>query len=150
MTAYQDHILEARDVCGNCHQIIRVERVDPVRGGIKKELDSHYARHQEHTSVEYAPADQVSDIKGVFCECGVENHRLQHRIWSDVSQTKAATLIKHTAETLTAKSVDYHTRRFVELSLQAVKDGQDIDAAMSDALETAIQIEAAKPSPQPD
>jgi hypothetical protein len=149
MSAYKEHILEARDICANCHRLIRVEWVDAVRGGVTRQLDTHYERHRQTTTIEYGPSDAPPRSKGVFCECGNEDHRVQHRRWDDgddrcLRMDCVKRLIKHTTEALQEKDVDFNTQRFIQLAIQFYRDDNDLDTALDQALETAIQIEVAK------
>jgi len=143
-TPYHDHILDARDVCANCHRLIRVERLDPVRGGLNTELDSHYSRHKRTTTVEYAPAESASESKGVFCECGVEDSRVRDRLWSpgNISRERFRDLLTATAGTLTHKDVTISRERFASVALAAYDAGRDADDALETALDAALAVAA--------
>lgn len=137
-TPYEDHYLGARDVCSNCLSLIRVERVDPMRGGITQQLDSHLARRRRSTTVEYAPADAASESKGVFCNCGVESAR--ERIWSadDVTEDRFRTLVKNLVRTADNKAITIKRKETIAYALQKFKDGHDADESLATALDAGI------------
>jgi hypothetical protein len=145
ITPYHDHILDARDVCANCHRLIRVERLDLVRGGINTELDSHYSRRKRTTTVEYAPAESASESKGVFCGCGVEDSRVRDRLWSpgNISRERFRDLLTATTATLTHKDVTISRERFASVALAAYDAGRDADDALEIALDAALAVATA-------
>jgi hypothetical protein len=135
---YWDHIYDAADVCNNCLRLIRVERVDPVRSGVAREFEATYERERRHTSVEYAPAESVSDHKGVFCGCGVEGAR--DRIWSDddLPRDRFKTLVQHLLRTLGRKGVTVKPRETAAHALQAFDDDGAPDRALARAVDAGI------------
>lgn len=143
-TPYHEHVLDARDVCANCHRLIRVERLDPVRGGIGQELVSHYSRRKRTTTVEYAPADSPSESKGIFCECGVEDPRVRDRLWSpdDIPRKRFRELLTATAKTLGHKDVTISRKQFGSVALAAYDAGRDADDALEAALDAALAVAA--------
>jgi hypothetical protein len=142
--AYAEHVLEAADVCNNCLRLIRVERVDPVRSGVAREFEATYERERRHTSVEYAPAESVSDEKGVFCACGVEGAR--DRIWSDddLSRDRFKGLVQHLLRTLNRKDVSVKPRETAAYALQAFDDDTPPDHALAQAVDAGIVAAAAQ------
>jgi len=137
-TPYEDHYLSARDVCSNCLSLIRVERVDPMRGGLTQELDSHLARRRKVTHVAYGPSEAMSESKGVFCQCGVESAR--ERIWSagDVDRERFRELLKNLVRTATAKDISIKRKETIAYALQKHKDGYSPDDALATALDAGI------------
>lgn len=136
---YADHILDSSDVCSNCHRQVRVERVDPVRGGLGGELDSSLERDKQRTEIGYGPADRVSDVKGVFCSCGVEG--VHDRIWADdgdVDDEMFRDLLKATIRTLERKDVDIDRQALAAHALQHWRDGDGVDESLSVAVDVAI------------
>lgn len=135
---YEDHFLSARDVCTNCLRLIRVERVDPVRGGIVNKLDSHYERRRRVTQVAYGPGDEPTQSKGVFCECGVESAR--ERIWSgdDVDPDRFEELLSAALETADRKDITLKRKEAAAYALQAHKDGKGPDEAIATGLEAGV------------
>jgi len=145
MEAYQEHILNASDVCANCLRVIRVERVDPTRDGMIRELESHFERHPRNTEIAYGPADSVSNVKGVFCDrCGTEG--AHERIWEspDVGDVRFERLVKQAIATLKYKGVTLQPQDFAAHALQKRKDGADVDEALGAATEAAIVASAAR------
>lgn len=128
---YEDRLLGAPDVCNNCFCLIRVERIDPVRTGIGRAYESTYERNPRTTTVEYAPADTISDEKGVFCTCGVEGAR--DRVWeaADVDRERFRTFVKAVLWTLEAKGLSIHRQRASESALQRFADGAAVDDALA-------------------
>lgn len=146
---YADYILDARDVCSNCFRRIRVERVDPVmaRDGLRHELDSHYARHQRNTSVEYHDTDpEPTQCEGVFCACGVEG--AHERLWSpdDLTRARFKDLLKTAVATAEDKGVDLRTKETLMYALHHWDDKNDADRAISAGLEAGIVAEVAAPA----
>lgn len=137
---YDDHLLEARDVCANCLRLVRTERIDPARRGVAREYEQRLERHPQTTTIEYAPADRVADQKGVFCECGVEDHRVQDRIWSDedVDDGRFKQLIKSMLRTLTEKGVTIDRQTAAGHALQARRNGADVDEALSTGVDVGL------------
>jgi len=145
MEAYQEHILNASDVCANCLRVIRVERVDPTRDGMVREYESHYERHPRNTEIAYGPADSVSNVKGVFCDrCGTEG--AHERIWesADVGDVRFERLVKQAIATLKYKGVTLQPQDFAAHALQQRRDGATVDEALGAATEAAIVASAAR------
>ena len=152
--AYDEHVLSASDVCMNCLRIIRVERVDPSRGGMIREYESHYERHPNNTEIAYGPADSVSNCKGVFCDrCGTEG--AHDRIWTSertedgtlidtVDDARFETLVKQAIATLQWKGVSIQPRDFAAHALQKRRDEASVDEALGAATEAAIVAQAAR------
>jgi hypothetical protein len=137
-TPFEDHYLSARDVCSNCYSLIRIERVDPMRGGLVQELDSHLARRRKSTSVEFAPHAPPTDSKGVFCECGVESAR--ERIWSDgdVDADRFRELTKNVLRTAELKDITLKAKETAAYAIQRRKDGASVDQALATGIEAGI------------
>jgi len=142
-TPYQDHYLGAADVCSNCLSLIRVERIDPMRAGIAQEFSTRLARRRRSTSVEYAPADAASEVKGVFCSCGVESAR--ERIWSgpEVDRDRFKELVKNLVRTADTKDISLKRKETIAYALSAFDDGAAPDAALATALDAGIVAAAA-------
>jgi len=143
--AYQEHILNASDVCSNCLRVIRIERVDPTRDGMVREYESHYERHRRTTEIAYAPADSASNVKGVFCDrCGTEG--AHDRIWrsEDVDDRRFRELVQQAIATLDFKGVTLQAQDFAAHALQQRRDGADVDEALGAATEAAIVASAAR------
>ncbi|ELZ05576.1 hypothetical protein [Natrialba aegyptia] len=140
---YAQHLLDASDVCSNCLRKNRVERIDPVRGGLVTELDSHLSRDETRTSVGYGPADCVSEQKGVFCECGVEG--AFERLWDPtaVAEDEFKTLVKAALATLAEKDVTVRRKETVMYALSHYRDHGNVDRALASALDAGIVAAAA-------
>ena len=136
--SYQEHILDASDVCSNCLRLVRLERVDPARGGLTAELDSHLERHPRRTSVEFGPHEIPSKSKGVFCECGVEG--VHERLWDadGVGEERFRELLKRAIATLEEKDVTIRRKRAIGHALQAYRHGDDVDEALAAGIEAGI------------
>jgi len=143
-TPYEDHLSHAADVCDNCLQLARVERLDPTREG-HEDYECRLARNKQTTTVGYAPADSVSDQKGVFCDCGVESPR--ERIWTDdeINDDWFRDLIQQMLRTLKTKSVTVDEKQTAGHALQARRNGEDVDAALATGLDHGLAA-AAMPS----
>ena len=150
MEAYQEHILNATDVCSNCLRIIRIERVDPTRDGMIRDFESHFERHPHNTEIAYGPADSVSNVKGVFCDrCGTEG--AHDRIWrsEDVGDARFEELVKQAIATLDWKGVTLQAQDFAAHALQQRKDDATVDEALGAATEAAIVAQAARDEADP-
>lgn len=141
---YADHLLDASDVCSNCLRLIRLERVDPTKGGLARELDSHLERHPTRTSIEFAPHEIPHQSEGTFCTCGVED--VNHRLWDpdDVGEERFRKLVKRAAQTLGEKDVTRRRKTFVAYALQAFRHGDNADEALAAGLEAAIATAASQ------
>ena len=151
MEAYQEHILNATDVCSNCLRIIRIERVDPTRDGMIRDFESHFERHPHNTEIGYGPADSVSNVKGVFCDrCGTEG--AHERIWrsEDVDDARFEELVKQAIATLDWKGVTLQAQDFAAHALQQRKDDATVDEALGAATEAAIVAQAARTESDPE
>jgi len=135
---YADHLVDASDVCSNCLRLVRLERVDPARGGLTADLDSHLERHPRRTSVEFGPHEIPSRSKGVFCSCGVEG--VHERLWNpdDVGEGRFRELLKRAIATLEEKDVTLRRKRAIGHALQAYRHGDDVDEALAAGIEAGI------------
>lgn len=140
---YADHILDASDVCSNCFRRVRVERVDPVRGSLTRELDSHLERNERRTTIGYGPSEAVSESKGTFCECGVEG--THERLWDPtlVAGEHFRDLVKAAVTTLEEKDVGIKRKETIMYALSHWREHDDVDKALGMALEAGIVAAAA-------
>lgn len=140
---YADHILDASDVCSNCLRVNRLERVDPVRGGLSRELDSHLERHPRRTTIEFGPHECPPQSKGVFCECGVEG--AYERLWdpTDVDEERFKALLKRALRTLEERGVTIKRKETVVYALSHWREYGDVDQALATALEAGLVAAAA-------
>jgi len=145
---YDDRVIAARDVCSNCFRLVRVERVDPTRGGLTREYEASYEREQRNTSIEYGPAEVVSEHKGVFCECGVESPR--ERIWgdADVDRDRLATLLAQLLRTLRRKGLRVATRPAARQARDTFIAEDEVDAALRAGVSAGLR--AAQPDADAD
>jgi len=148
-TPYQDHLRGAADVCNNCFALTKVERVDPTRGGIAREYEQTLQRNPETTKVDYGPAEAMSEMKGVWCDCGVEDART--RIWddADVDTERFRSLLQAMLATLDAKGVTVDRQRTAAHALQARRDGAAVDEALRAGLDHGLAVAATQPSQRP-
>jgi len=142
-TPYEDHIIGAGDTCRNCLSLVRVERIDPMRAGLVQEYQTTLARRRRSTSVEYAPAEASSEMKGVFCDCGAENPR--HRVWDDegLELGRFRELVKNMIRTAEIKGISVKRFETSGYAIQAFKDGMDPDNALAQGLDSGIVAAAA-------
>ena len=130
--AYQEHVLNAVDVCQNCLRIVREERQphEPRRSDVSVR-ESKWSRRRDTTAVAYGPADSPSEAKGVFCSCGVEGSFV--RVWDDddVDADRFRELLKRLLESLEHKGVTVDRKTTLSHALQARRDGAGVDAALS-------------------
>lgn len=139
--AYNEHLLNAADVCNTCHRVIRVERIEPTREGLAREFESVYERRRETTEIGYGPARSVSEQKGVFCDqCGTESP--YDRTWDDaeesISDERFRELVQATIRTLEFKGVTFSREDFACHALQHRLDGAHVDDCLGEATKAAI------------
>ena len=148
--AYDEHLLEASDVCKNCLRRIRVERIDPTRSGMGVEYETHMARHERHTEIGWGPAESVTDQQGTFCtHCGTES--AFDRLWEDVDFAdpelpadgeKFRELCKNAMRSLEAKGVSIDRHAFATAALSNWDDHKPVDDCLGAATEHAIVVGA--------
>jgi hypothetical protein len=140
---YEDHLLNASDVCSNCLSLIREERVDPTRSGLGRDYEVTLQRRKRATIIGYGPSDAVSESKGVFCECGVESAR--ERIWTaaDVDRDRFKTLLANAVRTLETKDVSLRRKETLAYGINAYDAGDGPDQAIATAVEAGIVAQAA-------
>lgn len=148
---YQEHVLDAPDVCQSCFRRIRVERVEPTRSGIAREYESHYGRRKQTTDIDYGPAEDVADHKGVFCDqCGVESAFARTWDQADVHDPAAPfgrdrfkEIAVNCLHSLLAKGVSADRKAFIARALSELDDGGTVDEALSRATDHALAVETA-------
>jgi hypothetical protein len=139
--AYFEHIVDAREICSNCHRKNRVERVDPVmsRSGLRHELDSHYSRDERRTTVDYHDSDpEPTHAKGVFCGCGVEGSH--DRIWEPtaIDRERFKQLLQNTVRSLEERGVSIKRKEMVAVALSHFDDHGDVDRALATGTDAGI------------
>lgn len=139
---YADHILDAKDVCINCFQLIREERVDPMRTGPDGEYETSLTRRDETTEIGFGPARTPSESKGVFCECGVES--AHDRIWSytEPDRDHFGDLLQNAIRTLELKGVTVDRKSLATSAIAAWKAGYNVDGAIEYGLDAALATTA--------
>jgi hypothetical protein len=159
--AYQERVLNAPDTCSNCLRLIRVERERPARKW--RPAESHYARNQATTSVEYVPADVVSETEQVFCACGAGSAFDRVWSWDDVDRERFRTLLKRLLRSMERKGLQLARRPAAAHGLTAYDDATRgdwhgpwresaeptgcIDEALSAALEAGLRAQATASRP---
>jgi len=146
---YQEHVLEAPDVCQSCFRRIRVERIEPTRSGVAREFESTYGRRKRTTEINYGPAEDVADQKGVFCDrCGTESAFARTWDQADVHDPDAPfgrDRFKEIAMTclhsLLAKGVSADRKAFIARALSELDDGATVDEALGRATDHALAVE---------
>lgn len=150
---YQEHVLNAPDVCSNCFRLVRVERERPASGF--RPAETFYARNQATTSVEHPPADTVSESEAVFCECGVESAFDRTWNWRDVDRERFRTMLKHLLQSAERKGLSIARQPAAAHALASheqhrERDGaqvrvvSDVDAALADGLLAGLRIANAR------
>ena len=94
---FQEHVLNAHDICNNCMGRRRREALRPRKHATDEE---YYERVRWRTSVENTPATVVADSRRVFCKCGVDS--AYTRIWEDedVDRDRFKRMLKRLLDTL--------------------------------------------------
>ena len=119
--AYQEHVLNAVDVCQNCLRIVREERHthEPRRSDVSVQ-ESQWSRRRDTTDVAFGPGETITDHKGVFCECGVEGSFV--RVWGDrdVDREQFRELLKRLLRSLDHKGVSVDRKATAAHALDAL------------------------------
>jgi|GEM_PF-4143611 len=113
-----EDILEAGDVCQNCHRRIRSRRVhrrsrDPASPTSVRR--SKYRRRRRSTVVDYGPGDTADESRGVWCHCGAED--AWTRLWETAHWERVRELIKATIRTLESKGYTVDRDAFALVAL---------------------------------
>lgn len=119
---FQEHVLNAPDVCSNCFRTIRRERAHTESRTLRGDVSvtkSAFTRVRQTTSVEYPPGRTATDSIAVFCDCGTES--AFDRVWSelDIDRDRFRTLIKHLLRTLDRKAVSVDRQALAAHALAA-------------------------------
>lgn len=149
MSAFQERVLNAPDVCSNCLRVIREERAvceSTDRKSVTSTSLSAYTRVRETTTVSHGPSETASASIGVFCECGVES--AFERVFDDgedrcLASHRVRELVKRAIRTLESKGVTLNRETFAKLAIQHYREKHDVNAALETGTETAIQTAAA-------
>lgn len=121
--AFQEHVLNAPDVCNSCFRIVREprDRLTPIRYVNRARVgdlpigetgnnqtvveESYYGRTQHGTVVDYPPTETPTDARRVFCRCGASSAFAREWDEADVDRERFKTLLKRLARTLDRKGV---------------------------------------------
>lgn len=143
---YQEHLLEAPDVCRNCLAVRLVEQPHAQPGGLSTETTSKYTRCKQTTELDHHPSDPPTNDRHLFCECGVPNAR--DRIWTAIGYARFRELLKQTSRTLEHKHIDHRRKTLFEVALQdfqrdtvlPIVDAERADAILASAAESALAV----------
>jgi len=116
--SFQERVLSAVDVCNNCFAIVREQRLK-ARRNWELSREAYWSRRNRQTTVEFAPADSVSEQKGIFCDCGVEGS--YERIWDDqeIGRDRFKRYIQQIVATLETKGLSVDRQRLAAYALAA-------------------------------
>ena len=124
--AFQEHVLNAPDVCNNCFQLIRVERAHTesrtLRSDVSATKSAYTSVGVQTTSKEYPPARCASDAWGIFCDCGTES--AYDRTWDDRApdRERFRTFVQNLLRTLGRKEVSVDRERLAYHALTAFNE----------------------------
>lgn len=165
---YQEHVLNAPDVCSNCFAIVREERdslkpTSQYNAAALEELDvvdrpgssslvreSYWGRDPRHTTVSFFPAERAGDCKQVFCECGVASAFDRFWTWRDVSRERFKQLLQNLLRSTDRKGLSLARQPTAAHALAAFDDhphpdhhgpyreGVDHRGCIDDALATGL------------
>lgn len=153
---YQEHVLNAPDVCNSCFSLVRVERERPP---VKwRPAERFYARNQATTSVEHVQAETVSETKQVFCECGADSAFTRVWNWRDVDRERFKQLLQQLIRSVERKGLQVARQPMAAHALQAfagsvevhgdvrvrIGDEVDVDAMLATGLLAGLRIQAAR------
>jgi hypothetical protein len=143
--AYQEHLLDATDVCQSCLRQIRVRRIDPYRSN-DLEAAATLSRKKQNTEIGYGPSESVTEQKGTFCsECGTES--AFDRTWESVDFHDPdgpygfehfKSLCQNAMRSLEEAGVSIDRHAFATTALSRYQDGHGIDHCLGEATEHAI------------
>jgi hypothetical protein len=151
--AFQEHVLNAADVCSNCFSLVRVERERPERKWHPAE--SYYARNEATTTVDHVPAETVSESTQVFCQCGAGSAFTRVWSWRDITRERFKRLLSNLIQSLQRKGLQLDRQAFAAHALAAFDDYPHpesygphrespagcIDEALSTGLEASLRAQ---------
>lgn len=129
--AFQEHVLNAPDVCNNCFSLVREDRDEYVpdrffnkarlgeldtvsrpsdgRGFVKT---ARYARVDNQTEECYPPTEYPTNSKRIYCECGASGSF--DRIWSDqdIDKERFKEFVRHLHAALAHKRIAHDAQTF--------------------------------------
>jgi hypothetical protein len=137
---YQERVLNAPDICRNCYRLVREKRLKPEwrRSDVSvKEAD--YSRRRQTTEVAYGPAEDVCESKGIFCDCGTEGSFVRYWEDEDIDADRFRAFVKRLLGALASKGVSLDRETTAAYALQARRDGETVDAALSTGVRYGLQ-----------
>lgn len=154
MTAFQEHVLNAPDVCNNCFQTIRRERSRTTSSTLRSDVTaekSAYTRVRQTTEIDHVPGGLPSQSITVWCECGTQS--AFDRWWDDgddrclrMSVFKA--LLKQSIYALERKSVTLNRRTVIETAIHQYRRNHDVNEALAEGVKSGITTAVASESPR--
>jgi hypothetical protein len=148
-SVYQEHVVDAPDVCSNCFRPIRRERSRTTSATDRSDVSvekSPYTRVREHTEVDHHPASPPTESITVWCVCGTEG--AYDRYWEDgddrcLMMSRFKQFLTCSIRTLERKSISLDRETCVRHALSHYRDHHDYDAAIEAAVEAGIQAAVA-------
>lgn len=132
---YQEHVLNAPDVCSNCFALVREARQDylpeQAHNGPTLELDtvsrpsdgktfvetSYYGAREETTTEAYDPHSPPTDARDYYCECGTASSYDRHWDDRDINRDRFREMIKQLVRALRTKQVSVRGRQLAAYAL---------------------------------
>jgi hypothetical protein len=144
---YNDHILQASDVCSTCHRRTRGEFISPYHNGTGWRADSDQQPIARRTVVEHHDSvPEPTHDRTVFCDrCGTDDPYV--RLWdpTEISRDDFKHLLRNTLRTLAEKGVhlSYDCKReTISYALLTFDEGGDADRALGRAIEMGVVAQA--------
>jgi len=144
---YNDHILQASDVCSTCHRRTRGEFVSPYHNGTGWQADSAQQPIARRTLIEHHDSvPEPTHDRTVFCDrCGTDDPYV--RLWdpTELSRDDFKHLLRNTLETLAEKGIHLsreRKRETIAYALQTFDDSGDADRAFAESIEMGIVAQA--------
>jgi hypothetical protein len=148
-SAYQEHVLDAPDVCSNCFRPIRRERSRTTSATGRSDVSvekSPYTRVQEHTEVDHHPEGPPTRSITVWCDCGTEGG--YDRYWEDgdgrcLTKARFKTFLTRTIRSLEANGINLDRETCVRYALGHYREQHDYDEALERGIKAGIRAAVA-------
>jgi hypothetical protein len=148
-SAYQEHVLDAPDVCSNCFRPIRRERSRTTSATGRSDVSvekSAYTRVQKHTEVDHHPESTPTKSITVWCDCGTEG--AYDRYWEDgdgrcLTKARFERFLARSIRALERKGVSLDRETCIRHALGHYASKHDYDAALKRGIEAGIQTAVA-------
>lgn len=144
-TAFQEHVLDAPDVCRNCFRLVRSERSRTTSATQRSDVSvekSPYTRVRRHTEIDHEPDVVATDSIAVWCDCGCQS--AYDRYWEDgadrcLTMARFKELLKRCIYSLEGKGVTLDRGACIRQAIGHYRDEHNVNAALERGVELGIR-----------